>query len=124
MDTTGGLLRWLACAGALLAALAIGLSAWASHGLAPGRAQHNVLMACLFAFGHGVAWLALFRQLAGRIAASGFALQFLGVLLFCGSLVGNAVAGWPTRLAPAGGMALMSGWLVLAVAVWRRPVPR
>lgn len=113
--------RWLAATGALLAAVAIGLSAWASHGLAPGREQHNVLMASLFAFGHGVAWLALAPQASGRTWLAGLGLQALGVLLFCGSLVGSAVAGLPTRAAPAGGMALMAGWLLLAVAVLRGP---
>lgn len=113
--------RCQASTGAVLAALAIGLSAWASHGLPSGREQHNVLMACVFAFGHGVAWLALGRQLPGRWAGAGLGLQVIGVLLFCGSLVGNVVAGWPTRLAPAGGMALMAGWLLLAVGVWQAP---
>ena len=39
-------------AGALLAMLAIGFSAWASHGLGSGREQHNVLMACLYVTTH------------------------------------------------------------------------
>lgn len=117
-------LRLLATAGGGLAALAIGLSAWASHGLEAGREQHNVLMACLFCFGHGVAWLALARQAEGRCWQVGLILQAIGIALFCGSLIGNAVLGWPTRLAPAGGMALMAGWILLAAAVWRTPARR
>lgn len=115
--TVSGFNGGLAAAGAVVAALAIGLSAWASHGLQPGREQHNVLMACVFAFGHGVSWLALVPQAHGRLWRAGLGLQALGVLLFCGSLVGNAVAGMPTAAAPAGGIALMAGWLLLAVAV-------
>ena len=121
---TGPGMRGLASAGGVLAAVAIGLSAWASHGLPAGREQHNVLMACLFCFGHGVAWLALAQRPGNRCWRAGLWLQAGGVMLFCGSLVGNAVAGWPTGLAPLGGMALMLGWLMLAVAVWRGPARR
>lgn len=113
------MLRLQASSGAVLAALAIGLSAWAAHGLPPGRGQHNVLMASLFCFGHGVAWIALARQAGNRCWMLGLGAQAIGVLLFCGSLLGNVLAGWPTRLAPAGGIALMAGWLLLAIAVWR-----
>ena len=44
----------------------------------------------------------------------------LGVLLFSGSLAGGVLAGWSTRLAPAGGMSLIGGWLLLAIAALRR----
>jgi uncharacterized membrane protein YgdD (TMEM256/DUF423 family) len=102
--------------GALLAAAAIGLSAWASHGLEPGRAQYNVLLACVYAFAHG----AVLVLAAGRVrtVAGVLALWLLlaGMLLFAGSLVGNALAGWPTAAAPLGGMTMIAGWLLLA---WR-----
>ncbi|TWH04168.1 hypothetical protein L613_007400000040 [Pseudoxanthomonas taiwanensis J19] len=36
-----------------------------------------------------------------------------------GSLAGGALAGWPTRLAPAGGTLMMLGWLGWAVSALR-----
>jgi len=44
----------------------------------------------------------------GRLRLAGTLV--LGVLLFAGSLVGAALFGWPTRLAPAGGMLMIGGW--------------
>ena len=43
-----------------------------------------------------------------------------GVLLFSGSLVGAALAGTPTTLAPFGGTLMMLGWLLHAIGQWRR----
>ncbi|MDC6690006.1 DUF423 domain-containing protein, partial [Leclercia adecarboxylata] len=45
----------LAGLGGLLAATAVGLSAYASHGIADPLAQSHVTTAALYAFGHGVA---------------------------------------------------------------------
>jgi uncharacterized membrane protein YgdD (TMEM256/DUF423 family) len=41
-------------------------------------------------------------------------LMLAGMLLFCGSLVGAAFADAPSTLAPAGGLAMIAGWLLLA----------
>lgn len=108
----------LVTAGALLAALAIGLSAWGSHALPAGREQHNVLMGCLFAFGHGAALVALAPHWHGRLAGLALWLLLVGVLLFAGSLIGNAAWGWSTAAAPRGGGLMMAGWVLLACAPW------
>ena len=117
-------LRWTrqvpARLGALLAAAAIGLSAWASHGLEPGRAQHNLLLACLYAFAHGAVLVLASTRVTGRAGVLALWLLLLGVLLFAGSLAGSALAGWPTAAAPLGGMSMMAGWLLLAIS----PLPR
>lgn len=110
----------LACLGGVLAAVAIGLSAYASHGIADPTAQSNVSTAALYAFGHGAALAALGAQqqnLLGRMAL--YAL-LLGVLLFSGSLVGGALLHWSTRLAPVGGTTLMVAWLVYGFNALRR----
>ena len=39
--------------------------------------------------------------------------------LLC-QLIGGALGWWPTRLAPAGGTALMAGWVLLALSALRR----
>lgn len=110
---------WLAANGALFAAAAVALSAYAAHA-AQGPLQARLQTAALFAFGHGVALAALAPQpqrLLGRFALT---LLYLGVLLFSGSLVFNVLAQWPTTLAPLGGSLLIAGWLLYAVDAMRR----
>ncbi|WIH05926.1 DUF423 domain-containing protein [Xanthomonas translucens pv. graminis] len=111
---------WLACAGGLLAAAAIGLSAYASHGVSEPLAQSHLQTAALYAFGHGLALAALARSSERLLARAALALLLLGTLLFSGSLAGNALAQWPTRLAPVGGTTLMLGWLLYALDALRR----
>lgn len=111
---------WLACAGGLLATTAIGLSAYASHGVSEPLAQSHLQTAALYAFGHGLALAALARSSERLLARAALALLLLGTLLFTGSLAGNALAQWPTRLAPVGGTTLMLGWVLYALDALRR----
>jgi uncharacterized membrane protein YgdD (TMEM256/DUF423 family) len=112
--------RWLAAAGAVMAALAVGLAAYASHGV-EGEAQARLQSAALFLFGHGVALAALAPLAAGRLwRVLALAGLLLGTLLFSGSLVMNVLQQWPTALAPMGGTLMMAGWLVWATAAVRR----
>lgn len=117
---SGGAGRWLAAVGALLAALAIGLSAYAAHGLAPGKAQDWLQTAALYAFAHGLVLAVLAPRADSRLARWAAGLWLMGVVLFSGSLAGAALWNGSTRLAPAGGIALMAGWLVWAAAALRR----
>jgi uncharacterized membrane protein YgdD (TMEM256/DUF423 family) len=111
---------FLALSGGLLAAVAVGLSAYASHGIADAQAQSHVQTAALFAFGHGLALAALAPSTTRRMGKAALGLLLVGTLLFAGSLVGGALVGLPTRLAPAGGIALMLGWVVWGVDAIRR----
>ncbi|AKC85836.1 DUF423 domain-containing protein [Pseudoxanthomonas suwonensis] len=111
---------WLAAAGAVLAALAIGLSAYAAHGIADAHARGNLQTASLYAFGHGAVLAVLAPAVARRLQWFALAGLLLGTLLFAGSLAGGALFGWPTRLAPFGGTLLMASWLLLAVDAVRR----
>lgn len=77
--------RALAVAGALLAALAVALSAYAAH-VADPAAQSRLQMAALFAFGHGIALAALAPAAARRLARIALAALLVGVLLFAGGL--------------------------------------
>lgn len=115
-----GFERWQSCFGALLAACAVALSAYAAHAV-EGAAQSRLQTAAIFAFGHGVAFVALAPRISGRLHMLAAAGLQLGVVLFCGSLVGGALQGWSTRLAPAGGMLMIAGWLLWAIAALRRP---
>jgi uncharacterized membrane protein YgdD (TMEM256/DUF423 family) len=103
---------WLAFNGALCAAAAVALAAYAAHG-AEGEAQSRLQLAAV-AFGHGVALAVLAPAVSRRLGKSALSLLYLGVLLFCGSLVLNVLAQWPTTLAPFGGTLLIAGWLIYA----------
>lgn len=105
---------WLAVNGALCAAAAVALSAYAAHA-AQGADQTRLQTAAFFAFGHGVALAALAPAAPRKLGRSGLALLYLGTLLFSGSLAFNALAQWPTTLAPLGGTLLIAGWSVYAV---------
>ena len=107
--------RWLGAAGAVMAALGVALSAYAAHAVLPGLAQGHLQQAALFALVQGAATAALAPASAKASHRHALVLQFAGALLFSGSVVLHALAGVPAVLAPAGGMAMIAGWMWLAV---------
>ncbi len=111
--------RALVAAGAVFAAAGVALSAYAAHG-ADAAARANLQSAALFALLHGVALTALPRQTARRSGLIALMALALGTLLFSGSLIAAHFFGLPTRLAPAGGMLLIGGWLLYAADAFRR----
>lgn len=110
----------LAFCGSLLAAFAIGLSAYAAHGVADALVQSQLQWAALYAFGHGSVMAVLGATETRGLGRIGLYLLLLGTLLFAGSLAGGALLHWPTRLAPIGGGSLLLGWGVLAIDALRR----
>ena len=79
-------LRVLPASGAVMAAIAVALSAYVAHVVDPA-AQARLQPAALFAFGHGIALAALGPlavRWSARLALMGL---LLGTLLFSGSLV-------------------------------------
>jgi uncharacterized membrane protein YgdD (TMEM256/DUF423 family) len=110
----------LACLGGMLAATAVGLSAYASHGIAEPLAQSHVNTAALFAFGHGVALAVLGPTQQNSVGKLALYVLLLGTLLFSGSLVAGALWQLSTGLAPVGGTALMLGWVVYGLNALRR----
>jgi uncharacterized membrane protein YgdD (TMEM256/DUF423 family) len=111
--------RWPVVAGALLAGVAVALAAHGAHGADPA-ARINLLTAAAFAFGHGVALLALVGISRGRLATLASLMLLLGTLLFCGALVAKSLFGLSSAPAPFGGGLLMLGWLLHAIAAARR----
>ena len=109
---------WLAANGALCAAAAVALSAYAAH-VAEAPAQARLQTAASFAFGHGLALALLAPTTHRRLGRCALLALYLGMLLFCGSLVFNVLAQWSTTLAPVGGMLLIGGWLLLAIDLLR-----
>ena len=110
--------RVLAAAGGLLAAAAVGLSAYASHA-SQGDARASLYLAAVFAFGHGVALAALAPRAGRRMDRLALSILLVGTVLFCGSLALSRLADVSTGLAPMGGMLLIAGWLLHAAAATR-----
>lgn len=111
--------RAFAAFGALICGASVALSAIAVHAAGP-QDRLRLGLAAAIAFGHGLALIAIVARESrlALLARVGFA---FGIVLFCGSLVGAALWSWPTALAPAGGIALMLGWAILAADFLRRP---
>ena len=111
--------------GALAGLIAVGLSAWAAHGL-PARLEPARMAAVQNALTMQ-GWHALALLIAGLMAERGrrlahFAAAFLaGMILFCGAVWAGALFGQSLGpIAPSGGMLLMLGWALLALAAARR----
>jgi uncharacterized membrane protein YgdD (TMEM256/DUF423 family) len=111
--------RVLVASGAVLAAIAVALAAYASHG-AEGEAQSRLHMAAAFALGHGIALAALAPRCTRRLDAIALVALLMGTLLFSGSLVGAHAFGWPTAFAPLGGSTMIAAWLLYAADALRR----
>ncbi|RME33198.1 MAG: DUF423 domain-containing protein [Gammaproteobacteria bacterium] len=112
--------------GALLSALAVAFAAWSAHALA-GTLSADDLRRFETALRYQQ-WHALglfLTGLAGTVLPGSPALRWAGwlllagVLLFSGSLYLLVLSGWAgwARFTPFGGMSLICGWLLLAVAV-------
>ncbi len=109
--------RVLTALAALLCGVAVALGAWAAHAAEP-EAARRLAIASVFAFGHGLALIAL-RGRPGVLALTSRCCLFAGVLLFSGSLAAAALFATPTALAPAGGLLMMLGWLLVAADLLR-----
>ena len=111
---------------ALAGGSAVALGAWASHGAAE-PAKGWLTTASTYQLVHALALLAtvaLRERLSGaarRLAGLALAAFAAGIVLFCGALVALSLGhnwgplSWKGA-APAGGLALMAGWTVLALA--------
>lgn len=110
--------RLLRAAGAVMAAVAVALAAYASHG-ADALVRGNLQTAALFAFGHGLALSTLARGSQSRLALLALAMLLVGALVFCGALVARSLFGATSAPAPVGGMVMILGWLLYAVAALR-----
>lgn len=111
---------------ALAGAGAVALGAWASHGAAePAKGwlttASNYQLAHALALLAGVALRERLGGLARRLAGAALAAFAAGIVLFCGALVALSLGlswgplSWKGT-APAGGLALMAGWVALALA--------
>lgn len=118
--------RWLIVLGSLLAASAIGLAALAAHWLnarvaAPLLANFNlgVEYQLIHAIGLIVLGDLMHHRPTNRALKLGAGSLCLGIVLFCGSLYIKAITGYSPagRLAPIGGLALITGWVLIAIGM-------
>lgn len=122
--------RWLFIA-AVTGALAVLFAAFGEHALAtrlaPGQLATFATGAryqMYHALAMGLAALAA-RGEARRLAERAALLFFSGMVLFCGSLYGLALTGMKILgfLTPLGGLALIAGWILLALAALKLELP-
>ena len=98
--------------------MAIALGAYAAHGVS-GPDQGLLQTAAIMLFGHGVALAAFGRGPARRVRRVALVTLLSGSLVFAGSVVLHVAAQVPPRLAPAGGLLMIGGWLLLAFDLFR-----
>ena len=111
--------RLLAIVAPLYCAVGVGLGAYASHGSLAPLSRERLGLAALFAFGHGVALVALHGRDSSLAVLARCALA-AGVLLFSGGLAAAALAGLPAAVAPGGGLLMILGWVLVAADAARR----
>jgi uncharacterized membrane protein YgdD (TMEM256/DUF423 family) len=117
---------WLLC-GAVNAFIAVAAGAFAAHGL---RQTLTPEMLDVFQVGaryqmyHSLALLAVGLMISVRTSAwadgAGYAFV-LGILFFTGSLYALALTGVRVfgAITPFGGVAFLTGWVLLGIAAWR-----
>ncbi|WP_324289012.1 DUF423 domain-containing protein [Hoeflea ulvae] len=102
-----------------MGAAGVALSAYGAH-----AGGGNVTTAAQFLLFHAPLFVALgLAGNSGRIRNAGAGLLCLGLALFCGDLLMRHFADTPlfSMAAPSGGMAMIGGWLVIAVSgLWSR----
>ncbi|HAJ21444.1 MAG TPA: DUF423 domain-containing protein [Rhodospirillaceae bacterium] len=109
-------------------ALAVGLGAWAAHGLDTlltdkavawvDTASRYMLIHAVAIFGCAIA----LRHQTTRILRVAAALFSFGTLVFCGSLLALAFLDFRAAgaAAPVGGLCLIIGWITVALAGFKR----
>lgn len=122
--------QWMLLSGSLNAALAVMLGAFGAHGLKSHLDEHAMSIfqtAVDYHFIHALGLL-INGNIALRINARGITISaillLVGILIFCGSLYLLSMTSlrWLGAITPIGGIAFISGWITLAITLWRNPV--
>ena len=115
----------IALAATLLAFFAVVLAAMGSHLFDMKGLQDTWQTASnihLFNAAGLLGLAALLARLDSAWLKWGAWMVVLGTLVFCGSIYLHVITGrTPTNVAPAGGMLMMAGWLLAALAFIRKP---
>jgi uncharacterized membrane protein YgdD (TMEM256/DUF423 family) len=122
--------RYIFACGALLALLAVMLGAFGAHALKSSLDSYALSIfetAARYQMTHAIALLIV--GVTGMIGVleqrwlNWAALAFgAGIIFFCGSLYLLAFSGvkWLGAITPLGGLMLMSGWLLLSIAAFKK----
>lgn len=104
----------LMIAGALCGAVGVALAARGSH-----TADGNISIAANFLMLHASALLVIGFIARGRVTVAAGWVLLAGLLLFSGDLVARSTMAQPLfpLAAPIGGIGLIGGWLLLALAL-------
>ena len=119
---------------ALLGALTVALGVFGSHGLKDKVNDYTLGIfetAVKYQFYHVFALLAaaiLFQQFGNTWMLWSGRLFIAGIVIFCGSLYtltfflanNNETMKWLGAITPLGGVCFISGWICMAVAVWKQ----
>jgi uncharacterized membrane protein YgdD (TMEM256/DUF423 family) len=120
-------LKSLVVVGALLAAVAVAAGAFGAHGLAARLSPERLATwetAARYhmygAFSVVLVALAALRFPSSLLSVAGW-LLVAGTLIFGGTVYALALGGprWLGAVTPLGGLGLILGWLLVAVAVWK-----
>ncbi|MBS0643129.1 MAG: DUF423 domain-containing protein [Acetobacteraceae bacterium] len=114
---------WIAI-GSLAGFGAVAMGAVAAHAVADPVAQKMVASGVQMQGWHALALfgVGLWVPRGGWLADAAGAAFVLGMILFCGSVYALGLGGLSLgRVAPAGGMTLMLGWLLVCVSALRAP---
>lgn len=109
---------WLVALAGLSGALAVAAGAFGAHG-ASGKAVEWLRTGATYQLVHAAAALAALGLPRGRGAVL---LMLAGALVFSGTLYAMAFGAprWFGAITPLGGVAMIGGWLLLALAAFRR----
>ena len=113
--------------GAVLAAVAVALSAAASHALTTRLDPDDlrrVWIAAALLFGHGAVLAASTTWPTTRSVRAGRIFLAVGTVIFAGALLARALAGTSSAPAPLGGSTLILGWLLLSLGLLPRSTSR
>ncbi len=127
MSLDGRVDRFLLIVGAGSAFLAVGLGAFAAHGLKatlPPDALATFEVGVRYQTYHALGLIAVgcvYGRYPSKLLATSGALFVLGTFLFSGSLYLLATSGLRAlgMVTPFGGVAFLCGWVCLMVALWR-----
>jgi uncharacterized membrane protein YgdD (TMEM256/DUF423 family) len=97
--------------------IAVGVGAFAAHGVTDPRSQELLKTGAIYGFMHTIATFACatFMQVGARHARFAPAFFLSGILLFSGSLYALAAGAprWIGAVTPIGGLCFLTGWAVL-----------
>ncbi len=111
------------------AALAIALSAFATHALRPAWPEHRYSIFQIavdyhlyHALGLVVVGILLAQHADRGLLKAAAAVMLAGMVLFCGSLYVLSLTElvWSGRITPFGGIALIASWGLVMIAYFRR----